>query len=262
MQRRWVMARQPLWWSLRGPTTPLLLLLLLSLFPLSREELEDGGGQGWDPGIVAATGRGAQIGGGALALCPETPEIQEDGEPGLGIREPVFVGLRGGRQSTQSGRGPPEQPDPGLRAEYGVQALGSHGRETGQGTGSLLCWRPEISSCGKTGPLRRDSLSLEALSPGVPGPEDSSPFPSDLLVPPRGSKSVSSQRNAGRSALQKVGTIRCCGELWASGRRSQGEKRATSREERIVPRTDCPPGAAGSDPELVSAPRTARTAPA
>ncbi|XP_014647237.1 PREDICTED: cadherin EGF LAG seven-pass G-type receptor 3 isoform X4 [Ceratotherium simum simum] len=256
------MARQPLWWGLRGPTTPLLLLLLLlSLFPLSQEELGDGGGQGWDPGIAAATGRGARIGGGALALCPETSEIQEDGEPGLGVREPVFVGLRGGRQIAQSGRGPPEQPGLGLRGEYGAQALGSRGQETGQGPGSPLCWRPEVSSCGRTGPLRRDSLSPEALSPGVPGPEKSSPFPSDLLVPPRGSKSVSSQRNAGRSAPPKVGTMRCCGELWGSGRRGQGERTTTSREERIVPLPDCPPGAAGSGPELVSAPLTARTVP-
>ncbi|XP_053785575.1 cadherin EGF LAG seven-pass G-type receptor 3 isoform X1 [Desmodus rotundus] len=255
------MARQPPWWGLRGPTTS-LLLLLLSLFPLSREELGGGGGQGWDPGVAAATGSGAQIGGRALALCPETPGAREDGEPGLGIREPIFVGLRGGRQSAQNDRGSPEQPDAGLRAEYGVQALGSPRRETGQGPGSLLCWRPEVSSCRWTGPSRRDSLSPEALSPGVPGPENTLSFPSDLLVRPRGSKLVSSQRNAGRGTPQKVGTTRCCGELWVPGHRGQSERTLISRAEKTVTRADCPPGATGSGPGLDSAPRTARTAPA
>lgn len=258
--RRRVMARQPPWWGLRGPTTS-LLLLLLSLFPLSREELGGGGGQGWDPGVAAATGSGAQIGGRALALCPELPGAREDGEPGLGIREPIFVGLRGGRQSAQNGRGSPEQPDAGFRAEYGVQALGSPGQETGQGPGSLLCWRPEVSSCRRTGPSRRDSLSPEALSPGVPGPENSIPFPSDLIRP-RSSKLVSSQRNAGRRAPKKVGATRCCGELWVPGYRGQGERILISRAERTVTRADCPPGATGSGPGLDSAPRTARTAPA
>ncbi|XP_032989039.1 cadherin EGF LAG seven-pass G-type receptor 3 isoform X1 [Rhinolophus ferrumequinum] len=256
------MARQLPWWGLRGPTTPLLVLLLLSLFPLSREELGDGGDQGWDPGVAAATGPGARIGGEALALCPEPPGAREDGEPGLGVREPIFVGLRGGRQSAQSGRGFPEQPDAGLGAEYGVQALGSRGREREQGPGSLLCWRPEVSSCGRTGPLRRDSLSPEALSPEVQGPENSSPFPSDLLVRPRGFKPVSSQKNAERGFPKKVGTTRCCGELWALGHRGQSEKTTTSRAERTVSRADCLPGAAGSGPGLDSAPRTERTAPA
>lgn len=259
--RRGVMARRPPWWSLRGPTTPLLLLLLLlSLFPLSREELGVDGGQGWDPGVAAATEPGARTGGGALALCPETPGVQEDGEPGLEVREPVFVGLRGGRQSAQSGRGPPKQPDAGLEAKYGVQALDSRARETGQGPGSLLCWRTEVSSCGQTGPLRRDSISPEAMSPGVPSLENSSPFPSDL-VRPRGYKPVSSPRNAGRGTPKKVGTMRCCGELWAPRRRGQGERTATSRAERTVPQSDCSPRAAGSGPGLDSAPRTERTAP-
>ena len=209
-----VMARRQPWWDLRGPTTPLLLLLsLLSLFPLSREELGDGGGHGWDPGVAAATGPGARIGNGALALCPEPPGVREDGEPGLGVREPVFVGLRGGRQSAQSGRGPPEQP--GLGAEYGVKTFGSRGRETGQGPGSLLCWRPEVSSCRRIGPLRRDSLSPEGLSPGVPGPENNPPFPSDLLIRPRGSQPVSSRRNTGRGSSPKVGTTRYCGDQGA-----------------------------------------------
>ncbi|XP_025311536.2 cadherin EGF LAG seven-pass G-type receptor 3 isoform X2 [Canis lupus baileyi] len=263
MGRRGVMARRPLWWSLRGPTTPLLLLLLLvSLFPLSREELGVDGGQGWDPGVAAATGPGARIGGGTLALCPETPGVQEDGEPGLGMREPVFVGLRGGRKSAQSGRGPPKQPDAGLGAKYGVQALDSRGRETGQGTGSLLCWRTEVSSCEQAGPLRRDSLSPEALSPEVPSLENSPPFPSDLLVWPRGYKPVSSQRNAGRGTPKKVGTMRCCGELWAPRRRGQGERTATPRAERTAPQPECSPRAAGSGPGLDSAPLTERTAPA
>uniref|UniRef100_A0A8C0NT61 Cadherin EGF LAG seven-pass G-type receptor 3 n=1 Tax=Canis lupus familiaris TaxID=9615 RepID=A0A8C0NT61_CANLF len=134
------MARRPLWWSLRGPTTPLLLLLLLvSLFPLSREELGVDGGQGWDPGVAAATGPGARIGGGTLALCPETPGVQEDGEPGLGMREPVFVGLRGGRKSAQSAPQPECSPraagsGPGLDSapltERTAPAPGSAPRES------------------------------------------------------------------------------------------------------------------------------------
>ncbi|XP_072797323.1 cadherin EGF LAG seven-pass G-type receptor 3 isoform X2 [Vicugna pacos] len=255
------MARRQPWWGLRGPTTPLLLLLLLlSLFPLSQEELGGCKGQDWDPGVVAATGPGARIGGGALALCPEPPGVREDGEPGLGFREPAFVGLRREKQSAQSGRKPSEQPR--LEAEYGVQAFGSRGRETGQGPGSLLCWRPEVSSCGRTGSLRRESLSPEALSPGVSGPENSSPFPSDLLVRLRGSQSMSSQRNIGRSDPKKVGITRCCGELWAPGRRGQRERTATFRAKRTVPQSDCPPEVAVSGSELDSAPRTPRTAPA
>lgn len=234
--RRGVMARRPPWWSLRGPTTPLLLLLLLlSLFPLSREELGVDGGQGWDPEVAAATGPGARTGGGALALCPETPGVQEDGEPGLGVREPVFVGPREGRQSAQRGRGPPEQPDAGLGAKYGVQALNSRGRETGQGPGSLLCWRAEVSSCRQSGPLRRDSLSPEALSPGVPSLETNSPFPSDLLVRPRGYKLVSSQRNAGRGTPKKVGTMRCCGGIVGAEAQGSGRENCdiSSREDSL-----------------------------
>ncbi|XP_026894475.2 cadherin EGF LAG seven-pass G-type receptor 3 isoform X8 [Acinonyx jubatus] len=260
--RRGVMARRPPWWGLRGPTTPLLLLLLLlSLFPLSREELGVDGGQGWDPGVAAATGPGARTGGGALALCPETPGVQEDEEPGLGVREPVFLGLRGGRQSAQSGRGLPEQPDAGLGAKYGVQALDRRGQGTGQGPGALLCWRPEVSSCGRTGPLRKDSQSPEALPPGVPSLRNSSPFPLDLLVRPRGYKPVFSQRNPGRGTPKKVGTTRCCGELWAPRRRGQSERTATSRAARTAPQPDCPPRAIGCGPGLDSAPLIERTAP-
>ncbi|XP_049496328.1 LOW QUALITY PROTEIN: cadherin EGF LAG seven-pass G-type receptor 3 [Panthera uncia] len=256
------MARRPPWWGLRGPTTPLLLLLLLlSLFPLSREELGVDGGQGWDPGVAAATGPGARTGGGALALCPETPGVQEDEEPGLGVREPVFLGLRGGRQSAQSGRGLPEQPDAGLGAKYGVQALDRRGQGTGQGPGALLCWRPEVSSCGRTGPLRKDSQSPEALPPGVPSLRNSSPFPLDLLVRPRGYKPVFSQRNPGRGTPKKVGTTRCCGELWAPRRRGQSERTATSRAARTAPQPDCPPRAIGCGPGLDSAPLIERTAP-
>ncbi|XP_006928794.4 cadherin EGF LAG seven-pass G-type receptor 3 isoform X9 [Felis catus] len=256
------MARRPPWWGLRGPTTPLLLLLLLlSLFPLSREELGVDGGQGWDPGVAAATGPGARTGGGALALCPETPGVQEDEEPGLGVREPVFLGLRGGRQSAQSGRGLPEQPDAGLGAKYGVQALDRRGQGTGQGPGALLCWRPEISSCGRTGPLRKDSQSPEALPPGVPSLRNSSPFPLDLLVRPRGYKPVFSQRNPGRGTPKKVGSTRCCGELWAPRRRGQSERTATSRAARTAPQPDCPPRAIGCGPGLDSAPLIERTAP-
>lgn len=228
-RRRGVMEKWPQRRGLRGLTTPLLLLLLLSLFPLSREELGGGRGHGWDPGLAATTGPGARISGGALALCPEQPGVQEGGEPGLGVREPV-VGLRGSRQSAQSGRGPPEQPDARVGAKYGAQAPGSRGREAGREPGSLLCGRPEVSSCAPTGPLRRDGLCPEALSPGAPGLKNSSPFPSDLLVWPRDSKSVSSQRDAERGASKKVGTTRCFRELWASGRRGQEERTATDRK--------------------------------
>ncbi|XP_047419247.1 cadherin EGF LAG seven-pass G-type receptor 3 isoform X3 [Sciurus carolinensis] len=233
------MARWPLWQSLRGPLAPvLLLLLLLSLFPLSQEELGGGGDQGWDPGVAPATGRRAQIGGGALALCPEPPGVRANGGSGLGVREPVFLGLRGGKQSAWGARGPPEQ------------------RETGQGPGPLLCWRPEVSSCG-----RRDSQPTEALSPGGSGLGNNLPLPLDLLAQPGGPKPVSSQRNARRGARKRVGTLRCCGGLWAPGRRGQGERATASRTERAAPRRDCLPGAMGSGPGLDSAPRAARTAP-
>lgn len=256
--RRGVMASLPLWRGLGGSSAPvLLLLLLLSLFPLSREELGGGGDQGWDPGVAAATGPRAQIGSGALALCPEPPGAREDGGSGLGVREPVFMGLGGSRQSAGSGRGPPEQPD----TELEVQAFDSRKPEAGPGPGSLLCWRPEVSSCGWTGPLRRSSLSSEALSPGDPGLGNISPLPSDLLAQPSGPKPVSSQRNARRSIRKRVETARCCGELCAPGLKGQNERAATSRVQRGLPRRDCLPGAVESGTGLDSAPRAARTAP-
>ncbi|XP_048650555.1 cadherin EGF LAG seven-pass G-type receptor 3 isoform X2 [Marmota marmota marmota] len=234
-----MMARWPLWQGLGGPLTPVLqFLLLLSLFPLSQEELGGGGEQGWDPGVAPAMGPRTQICGGALALCPESPGAQENGRSGLGVREPVFMGLRGGRQSTWGGRGAPEQ------------------RETSQGPGPLLCWRPEVSSCG-----RRDSHSPEALSPGGSGLGNSLPFRLDLLAQPSGPKPVSFQRDARRSSRKRVGTLRCCRELWALGRRGQGERATASQAGRAVPRQDCLPGAVESGPGLDSAPRAARTAP-
>ncbi|XP_042137625.2 cadherin EGF LAG seven-pass G-type receptor 3 isoform X2 [Peromyscus maniculatus bairdii] len=251
------MARRPLWWGLRGPSTPILLLLLLSLFPFSREELGGGGDQGWDPGVATAAGPRAQIGSGAVALCPEPPGVWEDGESGLGVREPVFMRLRIGRQSARNGRGTPEQPN----AELVVQALGSREQEAAQGPGYLLCWHPEISSCGRTGPLRRGGLPLEALSPGDPVLGNISPQPSDLLAQPDGSRPVSFQRNARRGVRKRVETSRCCGKLWAPRRKGQGERSATFRTEREPLRRDCLPGSLGSDQRENSAPRAARTAP-
>ncbi|XP_017658689.1 cadherin EGF LAG seven-pass G-type receptor 3 isoform X2 [Nannospalax galili] len=251
------MARRPLWWGLWGPSTPILLLLLLSLFPFSREELGGGGDQGWNSGVAAATGSRAQIGGGAVALCPESPGAWEDGEPGLGVREPVFMRLRVGRQSARNGRGLAEQPN----TEVVVQALGSREQETGQGPGYLLCWHPEISSCGRTGPLRRGSLPPETLSPEDSDLGNSSPHPLDLLAQPDGSKPVSFQRNARRGIRKRVEALRCCGELWAPGRKGQSERAATSRTERGPPRRDCLPGSVGSGLGEDSAPRVVRTAP-
>ncbi|XP_075820597.1 cadherin EGF LAG seven-pass G-type receptor 3 isoform X4 [Microtus pennsylvanicus] len=251
------MARRPLWWDLRGPSTPILLLLLLSLFPFSREELGGGGDQGWDPGVATATGPRAQTGSGAVALCPDSPGVWEDGESGLGVREPVFMRLRVGRQNARNERGTPEQPN----AELVVQALGSREQEAGQGPGYLLCWHPEISSCGRTGPLRRGSLPLEALSPGNPDLGNIPPHPSDLLAQPDGSRSVSFQRNARRAFRKRAETSRCCGKLWAPGHKGQGERSAISRTERGPLRRNCLPGSLGSDLGENSAPRAVRTVP-
>ncbi|XP_042638822.1 cadherin EGF LAG seven-pass G-type receptor 3 [Orycteropus afer afer] len=257
------MARRPPWRDLGGPPTPLLpLLLLLSLFPLNRGELGDGGGQGWGPGAAAATGPWARSGGGALALCPETPKVREDEELGLEARGPVFVGLRGGRPNLRSGRGLLERPDAVLEAEHKAQALDGRGRETGQAPESLLCWRPEVSCSGKRGPVQGDGLSPEPLSPGVLGPRDSSPLPLDLLTRAPGPRPVSFQRNSGRGARKRVGTAHCCGELGAPGLRDQSESAATFRAERTASRPDCPTQATGSGLGLDSAPRTIRTAPA
>ncbi|XP_049718775.1 cadherin EGF LAG seven-pass G-type receptor 3 isoform X1 [Elephas maximus indicus] len=256
------MARRPPWRGLGGPQTPLLPLLLLSLFRLSRGELGVGGGQGWGPGAAASTGPWARSGSGALALCPETPKVREDGEPGLGVRRPVFVALRGGRQNVQSGRGPAEELEAVLGAEHGAQALDSRGRETGQAPGSPLCWSPEISCGGRAGPVQRDGLLPKALSPGVLGSGDSSPLPLDLLARPQDTRPMLFQRNAGRGVRKRVGTAYCCGELWAPGRRRQSERPAAFRAEGTASRPDCPPQAAKSGAGLNSALRTARTAPA
>ncbi|MEJ1285826.1 hypothetical protein NN561_016823 [Cricetulus griseus] len=251
------MARRPLWWGLWGPSTPTLLLLLLSLFPFSREELGGGGDQGWDPGVAPATGPRAQIGSGAVALCPESPGVWEDGEPGLGVREPVFMRLRVGRQSARDDRGTPEQP----HSELVVPALGSREQASGQGPGYLLCWHPEISSCGRTGPLRRGSLPPEALSPGDPDLRNIAPHPSDLVAQPDGSRPVSFQRNARKGVRKRVETSRCCGKLWAPGRKGQGERSASSPTERGPFKRNCLPGSLGSDLGENSAPRAVRTAP-
>ncbi|XP_058534397.1 cadherin EGF LAG seven-pass G-type receptor 3 isoform X1 [Ochotona princeps] len=255
---RWrVMARRPPWQGLGKPSTT-VLLLLLSLFPLSREELRGGGDQGWDQGVNLPR---AQIGGGALALCPEPPGVREDEGPGPGVGEPVSMPLRGERQSAQSTPGSRGQPNAELATEHGVQALSSRARETGQEPGSLLCWRPEVSSCRRTGPLRRGGVSPEALSLGVPGPGNSLPLPSDFLVQPGGPKPAFSQQNSARSARKRVGTTRCCGELWVPVRRGQRERAAPSPAERTDLWPEFLPWAAGSGPALDSAPRTARTAP-
>ncbi|XP_041532693.1 cadherin EGF LAG seven-pass G-type receptor 3 isoform X5 [Microtus oregoni] len=251
------MARRPLWWDLRGPSTPILLLLLLSLFPFSREELGGGGDQGWDPGVATATGPRAQTGSGAVALCPDSPGVWEDGESGLGVREPVFMRLRVGRQNARNERGTPEQPN----AELVAQALGSREQEAGHGPEYLLCWHPEISSCGRKGPLRRGSLPLEALSPGNPDLGNIPPHPSDLLAQPDGSGSVSFQRNARRAFRKRAETSRCCGKLWAPGHKGQGERSAISRTERGPLWRNCLPGSLGSDLGENSAPRAVRTVP-
>ncbi|KAM5292012.1 cadherin EGF LAG seven-pass G-type receptor 3 isoform 2-T2 [Ctenodactylus gundi] len=245
------MARLPLCRGLGGPST-LVLLLLLSLFPLSREEL-GGNREGWDPGIAAATGPKAQIGDGALALCPEPSEVPEDGDTDLRVKKPV-LGLQGERQSARGGRGPPQQPN----GELEVQALGSNEQEIRQGPRSLLCWRPEFF-CGQTGTLRRGSLPPAAPSPGDPSLGNRLTIPSDFLAQPRSPKSVSFQHR--RGARKRVGTTRCCGELGALGRRSQGENAATPSKERVFSCWDCLPGAKGSGPSLNSAPREERTAP-
>nr|XP_017451421.1 cadherin EGF LAG seven-pass G-type receptor 3 isoform X4 [Rattus norvegicus] len=252
------MARRPLWWGLPGPSTPLLLLLLFSLFPSSREEMGGGGDQGWDPGVATATGPRAQIGSGAVALCPESPGVWEDGDPGLGVREPVFMKLRVGRQNARNGRGAPEQPN----REPVVQALGSREQEAGQGSGYLLCWHPEISSCGRTGHLRRGSLPLDALSPGDSDLRNSSPHPSELLAQPDSPRPVAFQRNGRRSIRKRVETFRCCGKLWEPGHKGQGERSATSTVDRGPLRRDCLPGSLGSGLGEDSAPRAVRTAPA
>ncbi|KAM6161028.1 LOW QUALITY PROTEIN: cadherin EGF LAG seven-pass G-type receptor 3-like [Erethizon dorsatum] len=249
------MARRPLCWGLGGPSTPLVVLLLLSLFPLSQEELGGGRGQVWELGVPAAAGPRAQIGGRALALCPQPPEPGEE-RPGLRVGKPVVTGLRGGQERAWVGRGSPEQPDTDLE----VQASGRREREIGQGLGSLLSWRSEFS-CGEMGAFRRGSLSPEALSPAGPGLGSTLPLPSDFLAQSGGSQPVSFQRHARRSARKRVGTVRCCGELWARGRRSQGERAATAPEDRTFPRRDCLPGVGGSCHSLGSAPQKARTAP-
>ncbi|XP_006873718.1 PREDICTED: cadherin EGF LAG seven-pass G-type receptor 3 [Chrysochloris asiatica] len=220
----------------------------------------DGDAVGWGPGAAVATGPWARSGGGALALCPETPRVQEDGEPGLGVREAVLLGLRGGRQNVQNDQEPPEHPEEGLGAKIRAQALVGRGRETGQASGSLLCWHPEASCGGRTGPLQRDRVSSEVLSPGVLGPGDSLPLPLDILVRPHGPRPVSFQRNTGRGARKRVGTAHCCVELWVPGRRGQRERAATFRAERTASRPDSPQ-AAGSGPGLDSAPLKERTAP-
>nr|XP_023415852.1 cadherin EGF LAG seven-pass G-type receptor 3 isoform X2 [Cavia porcellus] len=247
------MARRLLCWGLGGPPTPLLVVLLLSLFPLSQEELGGGKDQGWDPGVPAAAGRRVQIGGRALALCPQPPESREE-RPGLRDGKPVVTGLRGEQQRAWVGRGPLERPDSDLE----VQASGRLQRETGQGLGSLLC--PEFSG-GETRTFRRGDLSPEALSLGPPGLRNTLPLPSDLLAQYGGSQPVSFQCHARRSARKRVGTMRCCGELWAPGRRSLGERAATAPEDRTFPRRDCLPGVGGSCRSLDSAPRKVRTAP-
>lgn len=217
-----------------------------------------GGDQGWDPGVATATGPRAQIGSGAVALCPESPGVWEDGDPGLGVREPVFMKLRVGRQNARNGRGAPEQPN----REPVVQALGSREQEAGQGSGYLLCWHPEISSCGRTGHLRRGSLPLDALSPGDSDLRNSSPHPSELLAQPDSPRPVAFQRNGRRSIRKRVETFRCCGKLWEPGHKGQGERSATSTVERGPLRRDCLPGSLGSGLGEDSAPRAVRTAPA
>ncbi|XP_075403418.1 cadherin EGF LAG seven-pass G-type receptor 3 [Tenrec ecaudatus] len=255
------MARRPQWRGLGEPPTPLLPLLLLSLFPLGRGELGGGGGQGSGPGAAAATGSWVRSGGRAFALCPESPNVRENGEPGLGVRGPVFVGLGGGRKHGRSAREPAERPGAVLGAEHGAKALDDPWPETGRAPGSPLCWRPEVSCGRRAGPGRRDALLPEAMTPGVLGPEDSSPLPLDLLARPYGSRPVSFQRNAERGSRKRMGTAHCCGGLWAPRRRGQSERAATFRAERAASRLSCPPQTSGSDPGPGSAPRTARTAP-
>ncbi|KAM4821570.1 cadherin EGF LAG seven-pass G-type receptor 3 isoform 2-T2 [Thomomys bottae] len=243
--RRGVMARRPRWPGLGGSSTPtLLLLLFLSLFPLSREELGGGGDRGWDPGIVSATGPRAQV--GALALCPEPPEAPEDGEPDLQVQESVFTGLREGRPNTRRGGGP---------TELGLPASDSRGPEAAAGPGSLLCWHPELSSCRWTAPLRRGNLSPEAPSPGGPGLGDTSPLPPDLPAPPGGPKS--SPRRTKRGIRKSGEASRRRRARWTPGRRGQGEPSAA----RAPLRQDGLPGGAASGPGWGSAPRALRIAP-
>ncbi|KFO18617.1 Cadherin EGF LAG seven-pass G-type receptor 3, partial [Fukomys damarensis] len=214
-----------------------------------------GGDQGWDSGVPAAAGPRAQIGGRALALCPEPPESREEERPGLRVGKPIVAGLRGEQQRSQIRRGPREQPDTDLE----VQASGKRKRETGEGLGSLLCWRPEFY-CGQTGTFRKGTLSPEALSPGIPSLGSMLPLPSDLVAQPGSLQPVSFQRLA-RRVRKRVGTLRCCEELWGSGRGRQGDRAATARKDGAFPLWDCLPGVGESGRGLNSAPREARTAP-
>ncbi|XP_042521894.1 cadherin EGF LAG seven-pass G-type receptor 3 isoform X3 [Dipodomys spectabilis] len=247
------MARRPRWQGLGGSSTPILLLLLLvSLFPLSLEEL----GGGWDPAV--ATGPGAQqIGGEALALCPEPPHAREDGEPGLEVPESVFMGLRAGRRNIRNGGGAPElQP-----AQPEVPAAHSREPGAGRGPGAPACWHPEVSSCGWPGPRRRGSVSPEALPPGGTGLGDMSPLPSDLPAPSDDPESGSSRPPSRRGIGQTVEPSRCCREPWAPGPQGQGGQAAG----RTALRRDCLPGGGGggvaSGPGWDSAPRAVRRAP-
>lgn len=243
------------WWDLRGLTTPLLLLLsLLSLFPLAREELGNGGGR-LGSGVVADGDRGADR-QRSLSSLSRVSLGSRGWRAWPGSQGTCLRGARGGRQSAQNGRGPPEQP--GLGAEYGPYLAVKGARDRTRTRVSVML-APRGLLCRLTGPLRRDSLSPEGLSPGVPGPENNSslPFgPSDSprvvlsLCPLRGILGEAPPKSGNHALLRRT-----------VGTRAQGSKRENSD----IPSEDRPPvgppSRAGIRPWTDSAPRTARTAP-
>ncbi|EGV92128.1 Cadherin EGF LAG seven-pass G-type receptor 3 [Cricetulus griseus] len=158
----------------------------------------------------------------------------------------------------------------GAEVEQTIRAAGSHvgasGVDSRVGDAVLgaakagaVCQRG--SGRGVDGPLRRGSLPPEALSPGDPDLRNIAPHPSDLVAQPDGSRPVSFQRNARKGVRKRVETSRCCGKLWAPGRKGQGERSASSPTERGPFKRNCLPGSLGSDLGENSAPRAVRTAP-
>ncbi|ERE74629.1 cadherin EGF LAG seven-pass G-type receptor [Cricetulus griseus] len=107
---------------------------------------------------------------------------------------------------------------------------------------------------------RRESTAASGML-WDPDLRNIAPHPSDLVAQPDGSRPVSFQRNARKGVRKRVETSRCCGKLWAPGRKGQGERSASSPTERGPFKRNCLPGSLGSDLGENSAPRAVRTAP-